>query len=175
MHTTPEFALTRADYRLLAKAAARRLRRTAKFSFVDALLKVSAWCLLSAGLFLYFRLQDRFADEAGTLDLAAALVIAAALVTFAAFYLRQIRLRGRLAADGGAFLRRHSLAFDDVAMRMTWATGHAQIQWSNVIGKEADDANCYLFVDTAAAYVVPRHAVAAFQADFDRWLARLPA
>ena len=38
-----------------------------------------------------------------------------------------------------------------------------------------DDANHYLFVDGCAAIVVPRFAVAPFQADFDRDLAAIPA
>jgi len=175
MHTTPEFALTRADYRLLSKAAASRVRGSARHHAIGLLMRAIAWCLLSAGLFLYFRLHERLPEEAATMDLSAALIVLGALLATAALVLGQLRLAARMVVDGGAFMRRHSLTFTDSAMRMDWATGHAEVGWSNVIGKASDGANHYLFVDASAAYVVPRQAVASFQADFDRWFARLPA
>jgi hypothetical protein len=173
MHTTAEFALTRADYHRLQKVASRRLSQRKDVRPVQWLLKIIAWLLIASTLFLFFKLRDRLPEEAGTLDGLAALGVVAIILARLAPHIAIARIRDRLMADNGSFLRPHLLQFMEEALLTKWSTGSAETQWAGFIGKDEDAHNIYLFVDVCAAYVIPRIAVAGFQSDFERYLARV--
>ncbi|MEO5688411.1 MAG: hypothetical protein ABIR54_13720 [Burkholderiaceae bacterium] len=173
MHKTAEFALTRDDYRLLQKVTSRRLSQRRDVRPIEWLLKIVAWLMIASTLFVFFKLLDRLPDEAGTLQTLGALLLLGIFLARLALPLALARVRHRLLADHGSFLRPHQLEFRDDALVTRWSTGCAEMQWAGFVDKDEDAKNFYLFVDHCAAYVIPRSAVAGFQADFDRCLERV--
>ena len=173
MHATPEFAQTRDDLRRLQAVASRRLATRPAAQPIRRLIKIAAWMVIAATLFLFFRLQDRVPEESATLDAIGLLCPAGCMLAVPGPAFVQNYLRGGIVSDNGAFLRTQSLRFSEDGVVLRWATGSAEMQWATFIGKDADDTNHYLFVDASAAYVVPRRVVAGFEADFDRWFARI--
>jgi hypothetical protein len=174
MHTTAEFALTRQDFLRFQRFSGRRLTAHAGARMTRAIVKIVVWLLLASSLFIAFRAAERHRADAPAMYLMAALFVTALLLIQMLPHFVAASLRGRLIADGGAFLRPRSLQFTDSALTTTWATGRSEHQWSNFIARADDAANHYLLIDACAAIIVPREAVAAFAGEFERYVAQIP-
>ena len=174
MHTTAEIALTPDDFSRLQKVASRRLVSRSDIRWITALTKIGLWLLIASTLFLFFRLCERYPEEATVLDTMGTMGFAVLVLLRGMPYIAQARLRRYLIAPNGSFLRPHVMQFTEAALTIRSAFGSSELQWSSFIGSDRDAINYYLFSDACSAQIVPRTAVAHFQTDFDRYIARLP-
>ena len=174
MHTTAEIALTPDDFSRYQKVASRRLVSRSGMRWITAPAKIVMWLLIASTLFMFFRFCERYPEEATALDTMGILGLAALVLTRSMPYAAQARLRRYLIAPNGSFLRPHVLQFTEEALTIKSAVGLTELQWPTFIGSDQDATNYYLFSDACNAQVVPRAAVADFQADFDRYVARIP-
>ena len=175
MHTTAEFALTREDFRRFQRLSGRRLLARRDVQAIHFVAKTVLWFLVALSLFIVFRAAAQHPEDAPALYAMAVLGGAALLLARMLPHLLSARVRHRLVVADGAFLRPHAIAFAEAGIVVTWRTGRSEHAWPDFLGRAADATHHYLFVDGCAAIIVPRDAVAPFQADFDRLVATVPA
>jgi hypothetical protein len=176
MHTTVEFALGRDDFTRFQRLSSRLLTASgADVRAMNAIPRIVVWMLLASSLFIAFRSAGSHPSESGMFHVLAVTIGAAVFVAFMAPHLVAARLRRRVIVDNGAFLRPHALTFTADSIAVTWRAGRSEQSWDNVLFRANDPVNHYLYLDGCAAIIVPRHVVAPFEADFERYIAAIPA
>jgi hypothetical protein len=99
----------------------------------------------------------------------------ALLLLVVALWVLLSRLSMRLAwRPDGNFLLPQTLRFDAQQLEFDSPRMCTRLAWSQVLARDEDAHNVYLFVDAAQAFIVPKAALAPVWADFEPLLNTVP-
>lgn len=164
-----EFALTPDDDVALERLLSRRLLRDNWWRRWAFFQQFMVWCCGMLALLSYWHhFSATSPPRYKLLGVALLLIVLTRLVSW--LLGRYWRGRYLRSAPDGAFQRRRQLRVSAAGLEFRDAHGFSQVDWGALRGWERDPRNYYLMVDTLSAIVIPRAAVADFQAEFERLL-----
>lgn len=167
------FRLTHADYQRLSQRVYRRWPRRWRWAS-------QSYCVIAGMGFgavgaLYLRLHERLPWVPPLYAVVGVLAVVTWVFTFAVPLVLP-RLAMRLAwREDGNFLLPQTLRFDEQGLAFDGARMSTRLAWSQVLARDEDVHNVYLFVDAAQAFIVPKAALAPVWADFEPLLKGVPA
>ena len=173
MHSTAEFTLAHQDFTRLQRTMQRRFSKRLRGLWIVQVAKIGVWLLIASAIFMFFKLHQQFPEERAAFDATGAILAVLFLVTLVLPYVRQAFYRKELISPRGSFMMPHRLEFSEASLVVSAAASRSEIAWSCFLARDADDVNHYLFVDACSALVVPRSAIAGFEADFDRYVGKI--
>lgn len=165
---TTTFTLTVDDLTRLQKMIAKRFRAKSGLLSLQFGLRVLVWMCIGLAGATFARLVHDYQEAMRPLVTVAVLVVIAILAIAALPILAQGAMRKHMLAPNGAFLSLQTVSLSATSIHVSSATGVSDIPWSGVLAREEDEVNYYLFVDEMQALVLPRAAMAPFEAQLEQ-------
>jgi hypothetical protein len=165
MHTS--FTLTHDDFARCQKIVMQRLRRGRRGAVPWTLFAIRFVCglLFGMGGAILFRLMAHDPHVAKPLMVVAACVASGLLAMLLGGLLGRSVLRKSMLAPDGAFLATQTVRLSAQGVSVESEGCRSEVAWARFLDAEEDAHNHYLFLDAAQTLIVPKVAVAAFDAD----------
>ena len=165
------FSLTKADYKLLERAAVARFQRHISRLNIAFFAQVLAWMFITLAVFTFFKLYERAPDSARPYGI----ILFFAVLGFLFACIRPVAgnwLYGKyIASANNAFTSEQTVWFDRGSLTIESSTGRSWVPASAIIDHSEDERNHYLFLTGVQAITIPKAVATALGKEFTAYMA----